>query len=220
MAARIAPSLLSADFARLAEAIALVEHAGADCLHVDVMDGHFVPNITIGVPVVAAIRRVTTLPLDVHLMIEHPARYVDAFAAAGATTLTIHVEADRHLHRTLGAIRALGLKAGVALNPATPIAAIDGLRGVVDLVLVMSVNPGFGGQVFIPGSLDKVRAARRWADSAGTNVDVEVDGGVDLSNAGLLVEAGASLLVAGASIFGSPDPAAATRALARLAGRN
>jgi ribulose-phosphate 3-epimerase len=216
--ARIAPSILSADFARLADQIALVESAGADVLHVDVMDGHFVPNITIGPPVVAAIKRVTKLPLDVHLMISDPDRYLEAFVDAGAAMLTVHVEVLPHLHRTLTRIRHLGAKAGAAINPSTPVSAIRDVIAEVDHLLVMSVNPGFGGQSFIPHTLVKVREAR---DAFGTSAHapiIEVDGGVEPSNAGALVEAGASLLVAGASIFGTPDPVAALHALRRAAG--
>jgi ribulose-phosphate 3-epimerase len=216
--ARIAPSILSADFARLADQIALVESAGADVLHVDVMDGHFVPNITIGPPVVAAIKRVTKLPLDVHLMISDPDRYLEAFVDAGASMLTVHVEVLPHLHRTLTRIRHLGAKPGAAINPSTPVGAIRDVVGEVDHLLVMSVNPGFGGQSFIPHTLVKVREAR---DAFGTNPNapiIEVDGGVEPGNAAALVEAGATLLVAGASIFGTPDPAGALRALRRAAG--
>ncbi len=215
---RIAPSILSADFARLADAAAVVEAAGADLLHVDVMDGHFVPNITIGVPVVAALRRVAKVPLDVHLMISEPDRYVEAFVSAGAAMLTVHVEVLPHLHRTLSRIRELGAKAGVALNPSTPVESIREVAHLVDHVLVMSVNPGFGGQSFIPQSVGKVGAMRDLLQAAGSHAAIEVDGGVDGSNAAALVEAGASILVAGASIYGDPDPAAALGRLRRAAG--
>jgi ribulose-phosphate 3-epimerase len=215
MNVRIAPSILSADFARLADAVATVEAAGADQIHVDVMDGHFVPNITIGPPVVAALRRVTRLPLDVHLMITDPDRYLDAFASAGASIITVHSEAATHLHRTLGRIRQLGCKAGVALNPATPIDHVQEVAGELDVLLIMSVNPGFGGQSFIPRSVTKVAAAKALLAAAGSAADIEVDGGVDVTNAAALAAAGATMLVAGASIFGSSDPAAATEALRR-----
>lgn len=213
---RIAPSILAADFARLADNIAVVEAAGADVIHVDVMDGHFVPNITIGVPVVKALKKVTKLPLDVHLMITDPDRYLDAFVDAGAAMVTVHVEAAPHLHRTLSRIRELGAKAGAAINPSTPISTLSEVAAELDHVLVMSVNPGFGGQKFIPRSLDKIAALRQWLDQAGSAAIIEVDGGVDLGNANALSRAGASLLVAGVSVFGAPDPAAATKAL-RLA---
>jgi ribulose-phosphate 3-epimerase len=213
MTVRIAPSILSADFARLAEGVAKVEAGGADLIHVDVMDGHFVPNITIGVPVVAALRRAATVPLDVHLMISDPDRYLDAFASAGAATITVHFEAVTHLHRTLTRIRQLKARAGVAINPATPVDEIREVVGEIDVLLVMSVNPGFGGQSFIPRSVEKVAAARALLQRAGSQADIEVDGGVDDTNAARLVQAGATILVAGASIFGTADPAAATRSL-------
>jgi len=215
---RIAPSILSADFARLADAVAVVEAAGADLLHMDVMDGHFVPNITIGVPVVAALRRVAKVPLDVHLMISEPDRYLDAFVSAGAAMLTVHIEVLPHLHRTLSRIRELGAQAGVALNPSTPVESIREVAHLADHVLVMSVNPGFGGQSFIPHSVAKVAAMRDLLAGAGSRAAIEVDGGVDGSNAAALVGAGASILVAGASIFGDADPAAALGRLRRAAG--
>jgi ribulose-phosphate 3-epimerase len=217
MTVRVAPSILSADFARLADAVACVEGAGADLIHVDVMDGHFVPNITIGVPVVAALSRVTKLPLDVHLMISDPDRYLDAFAGAGAAMITVHAEVLPHLHRTLTHIRHLGAKAGVALNPSTPVVMLSDVVAEIDYVLVMSVNPGFGGQKFIPHTFAKITAARQLLGSGDRAAAIEVDGGVDLANAGALVAAGASILVAGASIFGQPDPAAALHALRRAA---
>jgi ribulose-phosphate 3-epimerase len=216
--ARIAPSILSADFARLGEEVAAVTRAGADWIHVDVMDGHFVPNLTIGPVVVEAVRRSTSLPLDVHLMIADPDRYLDAFVEAGAAIVTVHAEACRHLHRTLTRIRQLGAKAGVSLNPATPVETIKDLAGEFDLLLIMSVNPGFGGQHFITHSLQKIRQARTLLASAGVAADVEVDGGVDTTNAAALVESGATVLVAGVSIFGTPDPAEATRRLRAAAG--
>lgn len=209
----IAPSILSADFAALADAIALVERAGADLIHVDIMDGHFVPNITIGPPVVAALKRRARVPLDVHLMIEEPDRYVEAFAQAGASMITVHAEAVVHLHRTVHFIKSLGAKAGVALNPATPISALEELAGDVDYVLVMTVNPGFGGQTFIARSESKVRSMRELLRAAGSTAPIEVDGGIDTTTAPRIVAAGADILVAGNAIFGSADPAAATRAL-------
>jgi len=215
---RIAPSILSADFARLADAIAHIEAGGADLVHVDVMDGHFVPNITIGPPVVAALKRVTKLPLDVHLMITDPDRYLEAFVQAGASMLTVHAEVLPHLHRTLTQIRSLGVKAGVAINPSTPVSAISDVTAQMDHLLVMSVNPGFGGQTFIPHSLAKITAARELLAANGSQAVIEVDGGVDRENAASIVRAGASILVAGASIFGTGDATEATRALRRAAG--
>jgi ribulose-phosphate 3-epimerase len=210
----IAPSILSSDFAALGQAVALVESGGADLIHVDVMDGHFVPNITIGPPVVKALKRVATRPLDVHLMIEEPDRYIDAFAQAGAAMISVHVEVLPHLHRTVHAIQALGVKAGVVLNPSTSVTAIEEIAGDVDFVLVMSVNPGFGGQSFIPRSIAKVRAVRALLDAAGNpSAMVEIDGGIDTGNAAEVVDAGARILVAGSAIFNTPDPAQATRAL-------
>jgi ribulose-phosphate 3-epimerase len=221
MTVRIAPSILSADFARLADEVERIERGGADLVHVDVMDGHFVPNITIGPPVVAALKRVTRLPLDVHLMISEPDRYLDAFAEAGAASLTVHAEVLPHLHRTLTRVRQLGLRAGVAINPSTSLDAVSEVVGVFDVLLVMSVNPGFGGQSFIPRSIEKVLAARALLASRGSTADIEVDGGVDATNAPALVQAGATILVAGASIFGAPDPVEAAHALraATLAAR-
>jgi ribulose-phosphate 3-epimerase len=214
---QIAPSLLSADFAALGEAVALVERGGADLIHVDVMDGHFVPNITIGPPVVRAIRRIAKAPLDVHLMITDPDRYLEAFVAAGASMLSVHVEVLPHLHRTLSAIKALGAKAGVALNPSTPVMTIEEVAQDVDFVLVMSVNPGFGAQSFIPRSLDKIAAIRALLDRAGNPAAIEVDGGIDRVTAGPVVAAGASILVAGNAIFATADPAAAVGELRRAA---
>ena len=212
MMVRIAPSILSADFARLGDQVATVERAGAGLIHVDVMDGHFVPNITMGPLVVSALKRVTTLPLDVHLMITNPDRYVAVFARAGATTITVHAEAESDLRQTLIDIRTLGVRAGVAINPATPIDVLTPVLDIIDHVIVMSVNPGFPGQSFIAGSVEKCQAVRA---KVGAAIDVEMDGGVDLSNAGTLAKAGASILVCGASIFAQPDPASATRALLR-----
>jgi ribulose-phosphate 3-epimerase len=208
---KIAPSILSADFAALGEAIARVEAAGADWLHVDVMDGHFVPNLTIGPPVVEAIRKRTRLPLDVHLMIEAPERYLPAFKSAGADLLTVHAEACPHLDRTLHQIRELGAKAGVALNPSTSPFVLEYVLDALDLVLVMSVNPGFGGQAFIPTSYAKVRQVRTLLGSR--PVLVSVDGGVKLEHAAPLVAHGATVLVAGSLIFGAPDPGAVVKQL-------
>ena len=202
MTVKIAPSILSADFARLADVVAEAEAAGADWIHVDVMDGHFVPNITIGVPVVAALRRVTRLPLDVHLMIEQPDRYVDAFVAAGADWLTVHQEASVHMHRTVERIRQLGAKPGVSINPATPSSALTDILPYVDMVLVMSVNPGFGGQTFIPTSTRKIADLRRELDEHGLwPIELEVDGGISAKTAGDVAAAGATVLVAGAAVF-------------------
>jgi ribulose-phosphate 3-epimerase len=215
---RIAPSILSADFGHLARDIAAAEAGGADLVHVDVMDGHFVPNITIGPPVVRAVKRATSLPLDVHLMISDPDRYLEAFVDAGASMLSVHVEVLPHLHRTLGAIKALGAKAGVVLNPSTPVGAIGEVAADVDFVLVMSVNPGFGGQSFIPASLDKIRRVRALLDSVGNVAPVEVDGGVDVRTIASVVKAGASIIVAGQAVFGGGDAAGAVRALREAAG--
>ena len=214
---RIAPSILSSDFARLAEEVARVEAAGADLLHVDVMDGHFVPNLTIGPPIVEALRKVTRLPLDVHLMITNPDCFIQEFAEAGANYLTVHVEACPHLHRTVQSIKERGVKAGVTLNPATSLSTIEEIIADADLLLIMSVNPGFGGQSFIPRSVGKVAAAKAMLTAAGSAADIEVDGGVDLTNAAKLAGAGATMLVAGASIFGTANPGEATQALRRAA---
>ena len=210
---QIAPSLLSADFAALGDAIAKAERGGADMIHVDVMDGHFVPNITIGPPVVKSLSRVASVPLDVHLMIEEPDRYVEAFVEAGAASLTVHAEAVVHLHRTVHFIKSLGAKAGVALNPATPVSALEQIAGDVDYVLVMTVNPGFGGQTFIPRSESKVRAVRDLLRREGSTAPIEVDGGIDVHTAPRIVAAGADILVAGNAIFGAPDPERAIRDL-------
>jgi ribulose-phosphate 3-epimerase len=218
MSVRIAPSILSADFAALGAAVAAAEAGGADLIHVDVMDGHFVPNLTIGPAAVAALHRATGLPLDVHLMITHPDRYIDRFADAGAASISVHVETTPHLHRTLGHIRSHGARAGVVLNPATPVSTLSEVAGEIDFVLVMSVDPGFGGQTFIPGSDEKIARVRRLLDEAGNRAPVEVDGGVDCGNAARIVEAGAEILVAGAAIFGTPDVPAAVRALRAAAG--
>jgi len=209
----IAPSLLSADFARLAEEVAAVKAAGADWLHVDVMDGHFVPNITIGPLVVKALRKVTDLTLDVHLMIENPDQYIQDFADAGADIITVHAEACTHLHRTLGAIRATGKRAGVALNPHTPPDVLAYVTDLVDMVLVMSVNPGFGGQKFIPGVLDKVQLIHEMLEASGVEADIQIDGGITDVTAPMAREAGVNALVAGSYVFGSDDYA---RAIASL----
>lgn len=203
----LAPSILSADFGRLAEQVCLAERGGAGAVHVDVMDGHFVPNITVGAPIVKAVRNATQLPIDVHLMIEHADRYLDAFVDAGASWISLHVEALPHLQRAVSYVRSRGMKAGVALNPATPLTALQEILPELDYVLVMSVNPGFGGQKFIPTALPKIRQVR--AMLGPRDVEVSVDGGVGVGQARALVEHGASTLVAGSAIFGAPDPALA-----------
>jgi ribulose-phosphate 3-epimerase len=213
----VAPSILSADFGRLAEEIRAVEEAGAGLVHVDVMDGHFVPNITIGPPVVSAVRKATKLPLDVHLMIENADRWVDRFVDAGADMVSVHVEASPHLHRTLSSIRAKGAMAGVVLNPATPLSTLVAILEEVDYVLLMSVNPGFGGQRFIPSVRAKLASLRARIDGAKLGARIEVDGGVDESNIADLVRDGADLLVAGSAVFSSGDPAGAVRRLRSLA---
>jgi ribulose-phosphate 3-epimerase len=217
---RIAPSILAADFADLASEVAAVERGGADLIHVDVMDGHFVPNITMGPPVVAALKRVAHVPLDVHLMISSPDRYLEAFVSAGASMISVHVEVLPHLHRTVDAIKALGVKAGVVLNPSTPVVALEQIAADVDFVLVMSVNPGYAGQAFIPRSEAKVRDVRAALDRAGNHTaPIEVDGGIDRSNAAIVAAAGASILVAGAAVFHTGDPEQATRDLRAAAMR-
>ena len=210
---QIAPSILSADFSRLGEEIKAAERGGAGLIHVDVMDGHFVPNITIGPLVVKAARRATDLPLDCHLMITDPDLYIDDFARAGASMISVHVEAVVHLHRTLTAIRDLGCSPGVVLNPATPLGAIDEALPFVDYVLIMSVNPGFGGQSFIGTSLDKIRRLRSMIEARGLNVHIEVDGGIGLDNVATVVRQGAEWIVAGSAVFGKGDPEGATREL-------
>jgi ribulose-phosphate 3-epimerase len=209
----IAPSILSADFARLGEEVRAVDQAGADYIHVDVMDGHFVPNLTIGPMVVAALRKVTARPLDVHLMIEEPDRYIEAFASAGADIITVHVEACPHLHRTVQSIRAAGKKAGVVINPATPLHGLEYVLDQLAMVLVMSVNPGFGGQSFIPQVLPKITRLRELIDERALDVDIEIDGGIKVENAGLVASAGANVLVSGSGIFGADDYAETIRAM-------
>jgi ribulose-phosphate 3-epimerase len=216
---RLAASVLSADFAALGRDVEAAERGGADFIHVDVMDGHFVPNLTIGVPVVRALKRVARVPLDVHLMITNPDRFLDVFVEAGAAMISVHVEVVPHLHRAIQAIKALGAQAGVVLNPSTPVSALEAIADDVDFVLVMSVNPGFGGQRFIPRSLAKIRAVRALLDAAGNTAPVEVDGGIDLTTVAAVVEAGADILVAGQAVFGAADPEAAARALKAAAGR-
>ena len=198
---RIAPSILSADFAALGREVAAVSSAGADFIHVDVMDGHFVPNITVGPVVLAALRKHTDVPFDVHLMIAPVEPYLAAFAEAGATILSVHPESGPHLHRTVQTVHSLGCRAGVVLNPGTPVEAVDWVLGDIDLILVMSVNPGFGGQSFITGQLDKIRALRQRIDESGRDIDLEVDGGVNVETARACIQAGADMLVAGTAVF-------------------
>ena len=212
---KIAPSILSADFGVLAEEIARVEKAGADQLHVDVMDGHFVPNLTIGPPVIEAIKKRTRLPLDVHLMIESPERYIQTFVSAGADLVTVHAEACPHLHRTLRQIKESGAKAGVALNPSTPLTALEYVLDELDLVLIMSVNPGFGGQAFIPATYQKIRQLKALLGARPS--DLSVDGGVKVEHAARLAAQGATVLVAGSAIFGAPDPGAVIKQMRNAA---
>lgn len=209
----IAPSLLSADFTRLGDDIRSAGEGGATVLHVDVMDGRFVPNITIGLPVVRSIRKFTDLTIDAHLMIEEPGRYAAEFANAGADMVSIHVEADAHLHRTIASIKDAGAKAGVAINPATPISALDEILPYADFVLLMSVNPGFGGQKFIPTVLEKLSRLRRIIEERGLNTRIEIDGGIDKTNIAEIVKAGADIIVAGSAVYGGGHPAAAVREL-------
>ncbi len=212
---RIAPSILSADFRRLGDELEAIEQAGADWVHIDVMDGHFVPNITIGPLIVDAVRRATNLPLDVHLMIEAPERFVAEFVARGAATVSVHVEACPHVHRTLDQIRQSGARAGVVLNPGTPASSIESILGDVDQVLVMTVNPGFGGQKFIASMLPKIETLRRWIDDRQLHVDLQVDGGIGPDTIGRAAQAGADVFVAGTAVFGAPDYAQAIAALRR-----
>jgi ribulose-phosphate 3-epimerase len=214
---RIAPSILSANFAALGEDIRKVEDAGAQLLHVDVMDGHFVPNITIGPPVVKSIKQVTRIPLDVHLMISNPDKYIPAFANAGASILTVHVESTLHLDRTLNFVRSQNVLVGVSLNPATPISAVEHVLGLADLLLIMTVNPGFGGQKFIPYTVEKIKQARRLIDERNYRCVVEVDGGIDTPTVPTVVNAGAEILVAGSAIFRAPDPAQKVKELMETA---
>jgi ribulose-phosphate 3-epimerase len=209
----IAPSILSADFSRLGEDIAAVERGGAGVLHVDVMDGHFVPNITVGLPVVKSLAKATRLPIDAHLMISEPGKYAEQFVKAGARMVSVHVEADANLHRTLMSIRSAGAMAGVVLNPATPVSALEEALQFVDYVLVMSVNPGFGGQKFIPESVDKVKRLRRTIVDRQLSVRIEIDGGIDRSNIETVVSAGAEIIVAGSAVFGTNDAETAVREL-------
>lgn len=202
---KIAPSILSADFSKLGEEIKDVERGGADWIHIDVMDGHFVPNITIGPLIVEAVRPITKLTLDVHLMIENPDQYIEAFAKAGADYITVHAEACTHLHRTIQLIKSYGVKAGVVLNPATPPSVLDYVLEDLDLVLLMTVNPGFGGQAFIPSVLDKIEKVRNMIDEKGLSIDIEIDGGVNPETARLCVERGATVLVAGSAIYNKED---------------
>ena len=209
----IAPSILSADFTRLGEEIAAVERGGATVIHVDVMDGHFVPNLTVGLPVVRSLARATKLPLDTHLMISEPGLYAEQFVEAGARMVSVHIEADPHIHRTLSGIKKRGAQAGVVINPATSLSALDEALQFADYVLVMSVNPGFGGQQFIPTSIEKVRRLKRMIDERGLGVRIEIDGGIDRHNIAEVAAAGAEIMVAGTAVFGGGDPASAVREL-------
>ena len=213
----IAPSILAANFSRLGEEIRAVEQGGAGVIHVDVMDGHFVPNISIGIPVVKSLSQATRLPLDVHLMIEQPERYIEEFVRAGAARVLIHQEATVHLDRALSMIREFGAEAGAAINPATPVAMLGDVLDKLDTVLVMSVNPGFGGQKFIPGAMEKIRLLNEWRARYNHSFRIEVDGGVGMENAAALAQAGANTLVAGTTIFHGPDPASATRQMRKVA---
>jgi ribulose-phosphate 3-epimerase len=208
---KLAPSILSADFANLERDIKMVEQAGAELLHIDVMDGHFVPNITIGAPVVKSLRKVSNLVLDVHLMISQPENYIKDFADAGADIITVHAEAATHLHRLIQMIKKEGCKAAVALNPATPLSVLDYVLEDLDMVLIMSVNPGFGGQKFIPSALDKIKTLRSMINEKNLNIDIQVDGGIALDNIAEVVSCGANVLVAGSAIFNSPEPALAIK---------
>lgn len=210
---RIAPSILSADFSKLGEEVAAIEAAGADWVHIDVMDGHFVPNLTFGAPVVSCLRKVTKMPFDVHLMVEAPQNYIADFAKAGADILTVHLETAPHLHRVIQEIKEAGLKAAVSLNPSTPLCLLEEILPDLDMVLLMSVNPGFGGQAFIPSSLEKVRKLRQMLDAKALKTDIQVDGGVTPDNAAQLIAAGATVLVAGSAVYKAPDMANAIHSL-------
>lgn len=216
---KIAPSILASDFSKLGDEIRKVEEAGADIIHIDVMDGHFVPNITMGPPVVKALRKTTSLPFDVHLMIENPDNYIDAFADAGADIISVHTECCPHLHRTVQKIRQRGVKPAVALNPATSLTTVEWIAGEVDMILLMTVNPGFGGQTYIEPMTSKVRELRNFATRNGISLDIEVDGGIDLTNIHAVTEAGANVIVAGSTVFGAPDTAAIIRNLREKAFR-
>lgn len=213
---KIAPSLLSANFAYLADEIKKVEAAGADLLHLDIMDGHFVPNLTFGPPVIAALRQVTKLPFDVHLMVTNPQELIEPFVKAGADILTVHAETAPHMHRLIQTIKASGVRAAVSLNPATSLTAIEEILSELDMVLIMSVNPGFGGQQFIPESIDKIKRLRQLIESRNLQVDIEVDGGINKSTARMVVDAGANVLVAGSAVYGAPDVAKAIQELRGL----
>ncbi|MDF2928589.1 ribulose-phosphate 3-epimerase [Anaerospora sp.] len=214
---KIAPSLLSANFAYLADEIKKVEAAGADLLHLDIMDGHFVPNLTFGPPVIAALRQVTKLPFDVHLMVTNPQELIEPFVKAGADILTVHAETAPHMHRLIQTIKASGVQAAVSLNPATSLTAIEEVLSDLDMVLIMSVNPGFGGQQFIPESVNKIKRLRQMIESRNLKVDIEVDGGINKTTAQAVVEAGANVLVAGSAVYGAPDVA---KAIQELRGRS
>ncbi len=215
----IAPSILSADFARIGDAVELAEKAGADLIHVDVMDGHFVPNLTLGPAIVASIRKRTRLPIDVHLMVENPRAFVVPFHEAGADWISLHVEATAHLHKDVTMIRELGRKAGLALNPGTPLHTLREMLGELDYILLMTVNPGWGGQSFIPSCLDKIRHLKAWLGEEKADIPVEVDGGVKLDNMEAILRAGMDIVVAGSAIFEAPDPALVIREMKRIATR-